>query len=337
MTASPPAFPGSRTLAEWWRQLASRQPRALWVGHLLLHRVEALTRRTQSVPFEPLQRLVLQGVTLYPDEPLPALAQRLHLESPLLGRLLHGLAAAGLTRPAPGWLATDRGRAALAQGAYPQTSHERRGFYFADSNGRTPPHFLPLPDRLAQPTAPLDDWKFDVQHLLDCVRRPPEWKERFGFPADVLEVVHAERVPGIEPWQQVIFDRPERLRVVLAPAGARLLGFSYRPEVWELQTEAPVLSLGPGWEEVFPPVAAGVAPDVWQSAWQAWCAEVGLADAVADTRSVTIQGHKLQIAAAPQLLEHLRSIRHEVLEEAIWLLAGDGPLRAAAVVELREA
>lgn len=333
MTASPLAFPGSRTLAEWWRQLASRQPRSLWVGHLLLHRVEALTRRTQPAPFEPLQRLVLQGLTHYPDESLPALAQRLHLEPALLGRLLHGLAGAGLARPTPGWSATGRGRDALARDVWPQTLHERRGFYFAEGgNGRTPPHFLPLADRLAQPATPLDDWKFDVQHLLDCVRRAPEWKERFGFPADVLEVVHTERVPGIEPWQQVVFDRPERLGLVLAPAGERLLGFSYRPEKWELQAEAPAFSLGPGWEAAFPQVAAGVAPDAWQRAWQAWCETEGLADAAADTQSVTIQGHNLAVAVAPRLLDHLRSIQHEVLQGTTWLMTGDGPLRAAAAV-----
>lgn len=49
MTAvAPLTFPGTRALAGWWRLLAPRQPRAMWVAHLLLHRIEALVRQTNG-------------------------------------------------------------------------------------------------------------------------------------------------------------------------------------------------------------------------------------------------------------------------------------------------
>src|SRR5262249_35580821 len=44
MVSSSLAYPGSRSLAGWWRQLAPLHPRAVWLAHLLLHRVEALVR-----------------------------------------------------------------------------------------------------------------------------------------------------------------------------------------------------------------------------------------------------------------------------------------------------
>src|SRR5947209_6815734 len=112
MTAGPAlTFPGSRTVAGWWRQLAACQPRALWVGHLLLHRVEALVRVARPRRPERLTLLVLQALHLGDGQPLEGLNARLHLGRQVLGRVLAALRAHGLAHvDAHGmWRATDAG------------------------------------------------------------------------------------------------------------------------------------------------------------------------------------------------------------------------------------
>src|SRR5262249_52639589 len=66
MNASAPlAFPGSRALAGWWRHLAPREPRALWVGHLLLHHLEVLVERTEQRRPDPVAGFVLKVLELF--------------------------------------------------------------------------------------------------------------------------------------------------------------------------------------------------------------------------------------------------------------------------------
>ena len=73
MTAVPPwTFPGSRTLAGWWRQLAPLQPRQLWVGHLLFHRVEALVGLNQMRRPDRFTRLVLDAIASRPGQEIHA-------------------------------------------------------------------------------------------------------------------------------------------------------------------------------------------------------------------------------------------------------------------------
>src|SRR5580704_12091543 len=148
MTASAPlAFPGSRTLASWWRQFTALRPRGLWIGHLLLHRVEALVGLTRPCRPDPFHLLILKALTLTPGEPPERLDATLFLGRQVLGRVLAALHAEGLaqTDATGGWTATTLGRQAVEQGEYPRTLHERRAFSFVESTrpGR-PPHFLNL-------------------------------------------------------------------------------------------------------------------------------------------------------------------------------------------------
>src|SRR5437773_1238084 len=107
--ASPLAFPGARQLAGWWRLLAQRQPQAVWVGHLLLHHVEALVRVVHPRTLDRFHALVLQALTHSPDRTAPGVDRALHLGPQVLHRLLHGLAAEDLAAVGPGgeWAPTD--------------------------------------------------------------------------------------------------------------------------------------------------------------------------------------------------------------------------------------
>src|SRR5262249_59447288 len=91
----PPAlvFPGGRTLAGWWKQLERWQPQALWCGHLLLHRVEALAAVTRSQPLAPFPRLLLQALALGAPATPAEVDARLHLGPHVTRQALRRLAA----------------------------------------------------------------------------------------------------------------------------------------------------------------------------------------------------------------------------------------------------
>src|SRR5262249_38746862 len=94
--ASSLAFPGSRTLAGWWRQLAPFRPFALWTGHLFLHHVEALVRLNRACRPDPFTLLVLKALTLATTA--AGLDALLHLGKQVVGQVLRVLAEEGLVQ-----------------------------------------------------------------------------------------------------------------------------------------------------------------------------------------------------------------------------------------------
>jgi DNA-binding MarR family transcriptional regulator len=306
------------------------------VGHLILHRVEALVRWARPTQLEPLQFLLLKALAAVPGESLEGLQARLHLDRQLLGRLLRKLSAHRLIDTTSGFRLTAEGLRALEQGAYPQTVFERRVFYFADNEQRQhPPHFLPLIDPPTQPWPAGGDWRFDVDLLCACVRQPPEWKRRFGFPLEVEQVIDANAdCADVEPWRRVIVDRPERLLVLLVQGkvdgGDCLRCFSVRPASWTQFSDSPLFMLGDGWSEALPALASSGTSEAWTDAWQAWAATHGIPQAAAETESIQISGTRLKVKVASAARDRLR----EVLKGDTWLLAGSGRIRPAANLEI---
>lgn len=351
MTAvSPLIFPGGRTLASWWKQLASLQPLGLWTGHLLLHRVEALAALQLLAPLDRIFLFVLSALALADRSTVQDLDQRLHLGLALLRQLLRHLENENLVRPEDGvsWSLTDLGRQGLELGRYAQIRHERRGFYFVESEQPArPPHFL----NFAHPPAALpwpasDAWRFEPSHLQACVGRPAEWKQRFAFPLEVRQILASDPAPesstsASQEWQRIIVDRPERLMVilVLVPAGERkdrLVGFAVQPEGWTFPIAEPAFGVEADWQEVFPELAVDLALEQWRHAWRAWCQPRGLPATEVDACVLERQGYRLRVTAAPRLVERLRAARSDVFKGEAWLLAGTGRLRAAAQIEFVE-
>src|ERR1022692_1175295 len=101
--ASSLIFPGSKTLAGWWRQLLPLQPLALAVGYGFLHRVEAPIIALTEEPVDPLTHLVLQAFTLdgSASMPLADLHDRLRLPAAVAQRIVAGMQADGLLEEAP--------------------------------------------------------------------------------------------------------------------------------------------------------------------------------------------------------------------------------------------
>ena len=350
MTAAfPLVFPGSRTLAGWWKHLAPLQPRALWVSHLLLHRVEALAVIQRPSSLDPFLLLVLQAVALTPGETPERLDSRLHLGPPLLRQVLRQLEGERLVHSDGSgiWSLTPLGGQALDEGEYLRGRYERRAFTFVESEqpGR-PPHFLDVANHLAPTPWPAGDgWHFDVDILRACVRRPVGWKERHRFPPEVEAIVTGEAaasaLPAPPAWQRVLLDRPERLLAVLilAPAagvGERLVGFAVQQEGWVVAAQ-PALDLAEGWQEVLPELTEEPPLNPWRQAWRTWCQPRALPAAEVDACALERHGCRLRVAAPSRLVELLRAARSDVLKGDAWLLAGTGRLRMAARVELVDA
>jgi hypothetical protein len=365
ISASSLAFPGSRTLAGWWRQLAGFQPQAFAVGYLFLHRVEAPVSIVRPKPIDRFSGLVLRALELESrcpagDLQLESMAKRLCLDRFILLQVLRGLAVAGLATNQDHWRLTPMGKDGLRLGAFPVAGVERRVFHFlercdAAGNRTHPPHFLNLqettaagpPDALSLgiPWQAGDDYPFAPELLGQCLDQPDTWKEQAGFDREVRAVPDRSVLPEqthADPgdWQRVIVNRPERWLAVLALIGApsagggRLLGFAARQEGWMLHTAAPILDLANGWTDLFPELALEPTLEALKRAWEGWVQARGVGDPAAAGCSLSLAGHGLRAYAPAPLLDHLRAARSDLSKGEAWLLIGDGRFRRAAQLEL---
>jgi hypothetical protein len=344
------AFPGSRTLASWWRQLAPYQPLRLWVGHLIVHRVEALAlvRKPQTV--DALNGLLLGALDLAQkrgrrdgQDLVGDVDAQLGLGRSLVVQALRRLEADGLVaNGAAGWSLTPRGQEAR-HGQYAAWLWERRTFCFAEREDRAGHaaallHFLSL-HPLTAAWSPSEAKAFDPGCLRDAARRSDEWKTRFGFPPDVADIVTDPRDPPpaashlIPPyeWQCVPVDRPARGLVVLSEdAGGSLLGFAARQQGWHLSAEAPIFRIAAG-REVFPTLPEPTR-EQGQAACRAWGQQKGLGDATGGAVEVD-PAHGRMLLKSVDLPE---AVRKELRKGETWLLIGEGLLRAAVRLELSQ-
>lgn len=337
--STPLDFPGGRHVAGWWKQLTPLRPRALWVAHLLLHRVEALVRTGRPVRPDTLTRLLLEATA--PGDSAAGLAARLGVPVRVGVRLLRQLQTDGLVRDgADGrWLLTPLGRQALDEDCYTPPGHERRPFYFAENEAGRPPHFLRLLSPCGTPWAVGADWAFDVGLLRAAVEAPPAWKERHGFPTDVAAVMDGTNGPGtVPPWQTVIVDRSEYLPAALVLAagdeGERLLGYALEPAGWGLHGSQAAFAVGADWRDVFPDLAVEPTPEQWREAWRGWCQRRGLPTVEADACALARHEQRVRVRVPARLLDRLRAARSEALKGEAWLLAGAGRVRLAGQIDV---
>jgi hypothetical protein len=333
MNPVPPLpFPGSRTLAAWWRELAPWRPLRLWLCHLLFHRVEALADVLRSYRLDDLRLEVLRS--------LVAGRQPAGLDPGLFARLTRELTAAGLfSRAGAGLQLTDAGRHAVADGSVAVAALERREFFFIDNRAvQRSPHFVRLSVR-GTSVVPPEHWEFDPVLLQSAVGREAAWKKAFGFP----EEVNAFRLPvGNDPdWRSIVFDQAEYLftifvEVETTPNGAQLLGFAGRTIGWTLQSNEPALALGRQWEEALPDLTTAPDEAAWRTTWQAWGQQRALPAGEMMACRLERSGLLLRVEAPHKLIARLREDRSDALKGETWLLAGAGRTRAAARVELTE-
>ena len=334
MTAPALGFPGSRELAGLWDLLTPHQPHALWVGHLFLHHVEApvLVHRTEGL--DPLAAAVLRTLDLLGAADLDQRDRRLSLGMPLLRRLLDDLTAAGLAEPAPAgrWRASAAGRAAAQAGVHTRVTTEHRVFHFVEPIAPGACPFLNLAPSACRPHTAGAEWAFSANVLRACLARPPDWKDRHGFPHDVDELVpfHLNGTPA-EAWARVIIDCAEALPVAVVAVGERRLGFALQPRQWSLAAPEPVFAFSSAHAaaEALGDLLAEPPPEAWRAAWRAWCRQRGLSASDADLCRLDLQDNRLMITPPALMLPRLRAVIGRHFEQAVWLLAGDRPVRRA--------
>lgn len=345
IAASSLAFPGNKPLATWRRLLAPFAPRDLWVGHLLLHRLEVLAEISEPEKTDPLTLLVLHALSLvhaanhrpYDPDWLPHLDERLHLGPAILQQLVHGLQNQALLTPHTSL--TELGRQVLSSGHLPRRLWKRRQLTFMerlrpDGERLLPPHYLPLQGGSGPPWHPDDAGGFHLDWLFASSQQSAAWKDQWDFPRNVLNVADPAQPGDVPPpWQRVVVDRPERQSMVLATSGLddKLLGFAVRPEGWELNP-TPVLTLPAPARAEFPELS--MAADFWHHAWLAFAKARALPDAEAQAARLRLSGLDLHVAVAPALHARLTAAKSDLLKPDNFLLGGEGYLRAVVQVHI---
>jgi hypothetical protein len=359
IAASSLAFPGSKTLAAWWSQLAPFHPLQMWVGHLFIHRLEVLAEVVLSETVDPLHLMLLRAIdresrceentssgqtgALSPQLFLERLDQHLHLTPGLILRLLADLRGEGLLTPAPLPTLTESGRLSLAKGTFPKTHWQRRELAFVerlrpDGSRLLPPHFLALAGGAGQRWQPDANLNFELAWLKQSAGQPPTWRDTFAFPQEIRTIAAYPEDQGQEPppWQRVAVDRPERLLVAAAATGTsapeKILVFAARQDGWELRSDKPIGTMAWTGRQEFADLAESAN---WSKAWQTWCHPRHYpADEVAAC-TLTQTGPRLDLLAPAALHARLTAGKSELLKGDTWLLAGEGYLRSAANVRLR--
>jgi hypothetical protein len=340
--ASPSVFPGSRTLASWWRQLAPLHPRALWVAHLALHRVEALVRLNRTVHLDRFARMVLEALVLRPASSLDDLETHLHLGRLIIRHMLQQLQTNSLTQAdaAGCWRLTARGEHARRHGEYHDPSQERRVFYFLD-NGRVDctPEFVNLNPAGAVLEPVAENRPFDVSLLAHCLSQAAEWKTRHGFPLEVEAILPPSFSSDADTdadWQRVILVRPEHLLAALVRVRSerkeeRIVGFAIQPKGWHV-SPAPTLELDPIHSALAPELKSDLSLEAWRHAWIVWGQAHGLTTAEIGACHLERRDHRLVVSAARPMVDRLRASRGEKGEA--WILAGEGNIRPAALLDM---
>jgi hypothetical protein len=346
-SASSLAFPGSRTLATWWRQLTPLEPKGLGVGYLFLHRIEASADWLRAKPLDPLLLLVLEAIAFMQKEAAfspSQLGNRLHLDPAVVRRLVHSLINLQLVEEkaagGPTWCITQAGQETLTTKNIWVRQKQRGQFPFAERLGPTgrrlgPPHYLNIHDAPATPWNIEPGTIFDVNWLHACQTQASEWKVTFGFPLDLL----AFSAPGATNahWDNIVLDKSERLLVVFFQGPKpqeELFGFGVRPEGWQLNVAEPIFRLpAPAINLFIEP--DGVAPLVaFKNAWQSWCQTRTVPPTEIQECELALSDECLRVATPERLIQYLQAGKSDIFKGDTWLLAGEGYVRQAARVEI---
>jgi hypothetical protein len=335
-------FPGSRTLAGWWRQLSPHQPLALGIGYGFLHRIEAPVIVLSEEPVDPLAHLVLQALALEETAAvrLIDLQQRLRLPVAIVQRVLAGMQEQGLVAraEADGWHATERGNHARERRSTGVRAPKRRVFPFlermdASAQRLGPPEFVPIAECVGVPWPVDDPHRFEITALQGCIEQSLEWKQSRAFPLDV-ETLAAGAAP--ETWQHVIVDRPERAMLVLMLVNKEVHGLAVKVDGWTLYDRAPVLRLPAPAEALWPELAHPPSMHVWQDAWRSWCKQRQLPTNEVEICALRYQPPRLEVQGPNRLVQRLQAAKSDLFKGEAWLLAGDGYMRTAAQLMIRQ-
>jgi hypothetical protein len=344
--ASSLIFPGSKTLAGWWRQLAGHHPQALWVAYAFLHRIDAAVTVLRDQPVEPLNLLTLQAMALecaggnhQAGVTLTDLQARLSLPPPILQRVLIGMENVGLVARASvnAWQTSAAGQQALRLKQTPVRVRERRVFPFVErmdaSGQRAAAHYLPIDECVHVGWQVDEAHRFEGRWLAEAIGQDAAWKQSFGFPEGVL----AWTAEPSEDGSHVLIDRPERVLLVMIWAGAakELLGFAVKVDGWTLFDRTPVLRLPAAAHEIWPETMAEPPVTLWQETWRDWCRQRQMPVNEVESCSLVYHAPRLEVNAPSRLVQRLQAVKSDLFKGEAWILVGEGYTRIAAQLNMR--
>jgi hypothetical protein len=254
-----------RALSRWRDQLASLEPRQLWLGTLDLCHIDLAVRVSRPQPLDAFHRHLLAAVRPTSAATPGTLEARLGV-GPMLGRWLDELRDAELVRyDGDRILVTPRGDLALTNGSYLHATSERRRFTFVVPG----PHYIPWMMPPGRHDASVG--VAEVGWVAECVARPAEWKRQAGFAEDVEAVVPpATDLPPAAAWRRVTVTTSERVPVVIALTRSETL-FAFVPNTaGGLHADAPALRMADGWREPFPELTAADVHSAGEDAGEGW-------------------------------------------------------------------
>jgi hypothetical protein len=328
-------------LADWTRRLKAWQPLGLRLGCLVLHTVEVPLIVNQVCPLDPLslQSLIVLNEQDHALEPA-CLASLLGLNSALMRRLGHtlqddGLVVAGSldSSTQSAWSITLAGKQAIRDCLFCRPVYERRTLTFLASGD---------PSKSAQFvninccewgesfTPAAGEANFNPADVVGCIRQNAGWKQRRGFPTDVLRVCGpAESSPA---WKHVIIDRSKRCLVLLLHDAEGLHGFALQRPDWYLQSVRPcfTLSLNEA-QDCFPGVTDPVPAADWLQAWFQWGQEHRLPTAELEACNLEPCGTRICLRVPPLIKAKIAPL---LANDEGWLFTGTGAWKACANLEL---
>ena len=327
-------FPASGAIADWAKQLAPHQPRALWAGHLFWHRVEALVQTAVAHTVDRFALMILKALALDAaangEDALGKLRQRLHIPEAMLRQSLQALVDEGLVAAEFAGL-TALGRAAANDGAYPKPQWQRQQFTFverldASAQRAAAPQHLPLGAQAGSAWTNPIPWEGVC--LRDSLGRDAAWKRSCAFPQDVLALADAAPA-GVPPWRRVTVVRPEKASVILARCDpdSRLIGFAVHGKIGGTQSP-PLVELSAETGSLVPEWTPEPTGEEVHAAWRQWCADHGVRTPLVESCPCPIDGLALAVQVPAIVVHEMRSLKCG-LEGQEWLLVGNGPMRRA--------
>ncbi len=336
----PAAFPGGRVLAGWWKQLAAWRPQTLWIGSVLLERVEVLCSVKQVQPLSAIDGVLLDALDVTTPSSVAALDGALGLGLNLLGQMLARLEQRNVVcNTGQGYILTSAGVSACQLGSLPGSHPERRAFWFLADPGEpsspavisspSPGSFQALDNILAN--------RRSLHALLQAARHDEAWKRRRGFPEDV-EAILLPAATGSDPggWERIVVVHPFSLQAALitypqASGAPGVAVFPYQEHGWSLAAR-PVIELTASWDEVFPHLPLEPSDEVVAEAWRRWLAQRGLPHAAGQYR---LERHAATIGVMPRLdgAEILGGPRGDLARGEAWLVLHEGALRQVTRLE----
>lgn len=345
MTAVAPSFPSGREIAGLWRQVNAPGTADCWIGHLLLHRIEAPVLLDTPAARLPLELATLRALAASQPAETAQLEQRLALGHALARRVLASLHKDNLILAAGGdsWRLSATGTRLVTGLSTPTEAVSRSVFYFLQHpDGKVAYVHLRRPGTPLPATPP--NWNFTPQHLVECTLRSSEWKQTHHFPKAVVRILtlHSDLTqlaPDLQAWELVILDQAETLTLLIVAEPHLLRGYALEPGTWNLVSAEPALILGPdsAIAEVLGDMMREPEMETWHAAWKEWCATHGIPLAEAAAIGLVHRGAALQVTGHPIRPERLRSLAGDAAHAEPWLLAGAGPFRCAARIEFAAA